>query len=150
MNPVSFVVYGLPQPKGSARAFMRGGRPIVTSDNPSLAKWESAVRFAASTVVDKAGHRLFEAGVLAAMAFYLPRPKSVNPRVRPFPTTRPDLDKCARAILDPLKGVLLTDDAQVVGLSCVKFYTDGPAKVLVTVSQVLELSDLPISMRGAQ
>ncbi len=143
MNPVTFTVFGIVQPKGSARAFIRGGRAIVTSDNPSLAKWESAVRFAASTVVEKAGHQLFQAGVAVSVAFWLPRPKSVKPRVRPFPTTRPDVDKAARAILDPLKGILYGDDAQVVGLIATKFYTDGPAKAVVTVSQVLVPSDLP-------
>lgn len=144
MNPVSFVVFGICQPKGSARAFIRGGRAIVTSDNANLSKWESAVRCAASTVVEKAGHALFQAGVCVDVTFHLPRPKSVSPRVRPLPITRPDVDKAARAILDPLKGVLFGDDAQVVELHVRKIYTDGPAKAEVTVSQVLH----PHELRG--
>lgn len=148
MNPVSFTIFGIPEPKGSARAFIRGGRAIVTTDNRNLAKWESAVRFAAATVVEKAGHQLFQAAVLVDVVFYLPRPKSVSPRVRPFPTTRPDVDKSARAILDPLKGILYGDDAQVIGLRAVKFYTEGPAKAVVTVSQVLTPTDLPSELRS--
>jgi Holliday junction resolvase RusA-like endonuclease len=150
MMPVTFTAWGVPQPKGSTRAFIRGGRAIVTSDNPSLAKWESAVRFAAAKVVEQAGHRLFEGPVLLRVTFHVPRPKSVSPRVRPFPTTRPDLSKIIRAIEDPLTGVLWRDDAQVIAVEAAKFYTNGPAKAVITVSQVLQLSDFPSAIRGAQ
>jgi len=121
----------------------------VTSDNPSLAKWESAVRFAAQTIASKADHRLFEGAVKISVVFYLPRPKSVSPRVRPFPTTRPDTSKLIRGLEDPLSGVLWRDDAQVVGIEASKVYTDGPAKAEVTVSQVLFPTDLPNYVRGA-
>lgn len=149
MRPISFTVYGISQPKGSARAFIRGGRPIVTSDNPSLAKWESAVRFAAQTVAERVDHRLFAGAVKIQGVFYLPRPKSASPRLRPFPTTRPDLSKLIRGAEDPLTGILWSDDAQVVAIETVKLYTDGPAKAVITVSQVLELTDLPLCARGA-
>jgi hypothetical protein len=38
VNPITFEVYGAAEPKGSARAFVRNGRAIVTTDNPSLAR----------------------------------------------------------------------------------------------------------------
>ena len=150
MTPVTFTVYGAAEPKGSARAFKRGARIIVTSDNPSLSKWESAVRFAAETVVERAGHQLFQAAVGIRVLVYLVRPASVNPRVRPFPITRPDADKCVRAILDPLQDVLMKNDAQVCVIETAKLYTDGPAKAVVTVYQILQTSDLPTFARGAQ
>lgn len=146
MTPIRFVVYGECQPKGSARAFVRGGRAVVTTDNPNLHKWESSVRFAAETIVQKAGHRLMDGAVKVEIVFWLTRPKSVSARVRPFPTTRPDVDKAARAILDPLKSIVISDDAQVVALTATKLYTDGPAKAVVTISQVLHLTDLPTSV----
>lgn len=146
MKPVTFTVYGNCEPKGSARAFVRGGRAIVTSDNPSLSKWEAAVRFAAERVVTAAGHQLFRAGVALDVTFHLPRPRSVSPRVRPLPITRPDCSKLVRAIEDPLSGLIWGDDAQVVQITARKLYTDGPSKAEVTVSQVLHPSEL----RGAQ
>lgn len=150
MTPVTFTVYGAPEPKGSARAFKRGARIIVTSDNPSLSKWESAVRFAAQTVVERAGYQLFQAGVGVRIVFYVNRPASATPRTRPFPITRPDLDKCVRAILDPLQDILLKNDAQVCAIETVKLYTDGPAKAVVTVYQIIQSSDLPAFARGDQ
>lgn len=133
MRRVEFTVYGTPQPKGSARAFKRGQRIIVTSDNPSLAKWESVVRFEAQRIVAK-DPRLFEGAVELAVTFHLPRPASVSAKRRPHPTTRPDLSKAIRGIEDPLSGVLFRDDAQVVAIKASKVYTDGPAKAVITIS----------------
>jgi len=136
MRCVEFRVYGVPQVKGSTRAFVRRGHAIVTADNPSLAKWESAVRFSAETIVMRAGAQLFEGAVGVVITFYLPRPQSVSARRRPFPTTRPDLDKAIRAILDPLTGVVYRDDAQVVTLQGHKCYTVGPAYAKVRVFEI--------------
>ena len=43
---MTFTVWGIPQPKGSTRAFNIPGRrfPVVTSDNPKLKAWEKSVR----------------------------------------------------------------------------------------------------------
>lgn len=142
MNPVTFSVFGAAEPKGSARAFVRGGRAIVTSDNPSLSKWEAVVRNEAQKIAELAGHRLFQGAVTISVAFYMPRPKSVNPRVRPFPQVKPDLSKLIRGLEDPLSGILFQDDAQVIGIGAIKLYTNGPAKAVVTVRQVLTPQDL--------
>jgi Holliday junction resolvase RusA-like endonuclease len=142
MKPVSFTVFGSAEPKGSARAFVRGGRAIVTSDNPSLSKWEAVVRNEAQRIAELAGHRLFQAAVTISVVFHMPRPKSVNPRVRPFPQVKPDLSKLVRGLEDPLTGILFTDDAQVIGIGALKLYTDGPAKAVVTVRQIITPEDL--------
>jgi crossover junction endodeoxyribonuclease RusA len=136
--PVRFTVYGIAIPKGSTRAFRRGAHVVVTTDNPNLANWESAVRYAAATVAERSQYRLFEGGVAVTVAFHLPRPRSVSPGRRPYPITRPDLDKAARGILDPLTGVLYHDDAQVIDLHASKRYTDGPAHAEIEVREVLE------------
>lgn len=137
MRTVTFSVFGVCQPKGSTRAFVRkiGGhmRAIVTTDNPSLKSWESVVRFEAQRVV-RADPRLFEGAVKVSVVFHLPRPASVSAKKRPYPITRPDLDKACRGCLDPLTGVLFRDDAQVVKLEAEKVYTDGPAKAVLTIS----------------
>lgn len=136
--PVRFRVAGIAVPKGSTRAFWRGGHAIITSDNPNLAMWEKTVRYEATTVAKRAQYRLFEGGVAVTVAFFLPRPRSVSPGRRPYPITRPDLDKAARAILDPLTGVLFHNDAQVIDLHASKRYTDGTAYAEIEVREVLE------------
>lgn len=96
MKPITFEIYGSAEPKGSARAFIRGGRAVVTSDNPSLKQWEAVVRFEAQRIAQLANHQLFQGAVTISVTFYMPRPKSVNPRVRPFPQVKPDLSKLDR------------------------------------------------------
>ena len=44
MNRYTFEVLGTPQPKGSTRAFVVKGRPVVTSDNPKARSWAKTVR----------------------------------------------------------------------------------------------------------
>ena len=135
MRRVAFSVFGVAQTKGSARAFVRGGRAVVTSDNPSLAKWESVVRSECQRVIE-ADPRLFDGAVQVTVTFHLPRPASVSVRKRPHPITRPDLDKACRGIIDPLNGVLIRDDAQVVAIIARKVYTTGPAKADICVEDI--------------
>jgi len=127
---VAFVVNGTAQPKGSARAFVplawaraavrqgRAPRAVVTTDNPRSKDWEARVARRAQAVV-AAGGGAFVGPVALAITFALPRPASVRRRA---PTTRPDVDKLARAVLDALTGVLYADDAQVVDLHTRKRY----------------------------
>ncbi len=143
MSAITFVVFGTAKPKGSTRAFQRGRKIVVTSDNPSLKGWESVVRYEAQRIARQAGHRLFDGAVAISAVFHLTRPKSVSVRKRPFHVTRPDADKLARGLIDPLTGILWRDDAQVVHLSATKLYTDGPARAVVTVRPVLVAADLP-------
>ena len=135
MRVVTLTIYGMPQPKGSTRAFKRGPRIIVTSDNPSLAKWESLIRFEANRVI-RQDPRLFEGPVRLLVTFYIPRPPSVSAKARPSPTVKPDCSKLVRAAEDPLSGVLFRDDAQVCRIVAEKVYTDGPAKAVITVSEM--------------
>lgn len=135
---VSFNVYGIPKPKGSARAFvaMKAGhkpRAIVTSDNKNLRSWEQAVRDAAQGV---AGVAYFTEAVALEIEFWFPRPKSVKPAKRPHLTTKPDLSKLIRGAEDALNGVVFKDDAQVVTITATKKYVDGPAGACVTVTEV--------------
>lgn len=120
---IEFTAYGIPQPKGSTRAFMRPGMkfPVVTSDNPKTKPWQQAVAEAAQRV---AGQPLV-GPVRLELDFALVRPKSLPKRVHAH-TKKPDLDKLVRAVKDALKGVLYLDDAQVVALSATKGYGDAP------------------------
>ena len=44
---IAFAVYGTAEPQGSSRAFVRGGRAVVTSDNPDLHTWRQVVAYTA-------------------------------------------------------------------------------------------------------
>lgn len=56
--------------------------------------------------------------------FQLPVPKSMPSRKRGWftHTTRPDVDKLTRALLDPLKGITWVDDSQVAYATVNKVY----------------------------
>lgn len=71
---------------------------------------------------------------------YKPVPKSWSKKRKEaaenglvYPTSKPDLDNYAKAILDGLNGIAYEDDAQVTKMSVEKFYTNGEpfAKVYI-------------------
>lgn len=70
-----------------------------------------------------------------ALYFTLERPASVSAKKRPYPITKPDADKLARAVWDALKGIIYTDDSQIVRLTLSKDYGDAPGVII----QVWEL-----------
>ena len=134
MRRVTFSVTGIPQPKGSAKAFMprawmqkavatgqAAGRAVVTNDNPKAKGWQQLVTEQAQHV--EGG--MFLGPVTVALIFRLPRPKSAPSRVRHH-LTAPDLDKLARCAIDGLTGVLLPDDKVVVELRARKVFARLP------------------------
>lgn len=47
------------------------------------------------------------------------------------PTKKPDVDNCAKSILDGMNGVVYKDDKQVVSLMVEKFYADVPSVMVI-------------------
>lgn len=117
-DAVRFFVGGKPEPQGSARAFMAGGRPIITSANKNLKDWRTLV-----AVIAQQHAHMFEGAVEVELAFHLPRPVSLPKKVT-HNVKRPDIDKLARACLDSLTGLFFKDDSQVVHLDVHKGYAD--------------------------
>lgn len=129
MREIAFRVAGMPATKGSARAFVRGGRAIVTNDAGQKAKcWAAKVTDAAFEAMGDSP--LFVGPVQVAIDFYLPRPKShyLRGKVRVtaprYVPTKPDGSKLLRCAEDALTGVVFRDDSQIVIWSGVKFYSD--------------------------
>ncbi len=125
---LAFTAEGIPQPKGSARAFLPKGwtRPVVTSDNAKNKAWERAVGDTARLAAIAAeidGPRFWrplEGPVTLAVDFHLARParvKADEPHL-----TIPDLDKLCRSVGDALTGLAWGDDAQVDVLVARKGY----------------------------
>lgn len=126
-------VPGKPQPKGSTRAFMVRGRPIITSDNAALKPWAKAIALAFRAAGGLATPP--ERMAIVRMRFFVERPKkhfvALDPR-RPlrddvplFPGRKPDVDKLARGVLDALVGLAYVDDAAVVGIDARKDFACG-------------------------
>ena len=139
MNPIQFTVYGVPQVKGSTRAFVPKGwtRPIVTSTNKNLKDWERKIASAAN---DHATGVLLTEPLSVTLNFYLSRPVSL-PKKRYWPSTRPDLDKLIRGATDALTKVLWHDDGQVVSIHAMKRYTkvaEEAPRVEITIQSMSE------------
>lgn len=154
---LTFTVEGLAQTKGSAKAFVvwahvleavdryrKSGKRItprafITNDNPNAKEWQESV-------MDHAIHarrtgpllkgELFGGALVVDLTFYLERPQKIRSSVVSH-TTRPDVDKLARCVLDGLTGVLYGDDGQVVAMRLAKQYApiDGKPGVTITVSE---------------
>ena len=116
---VQFTVFGKPQPQGSAKAFIPKGwnRAVITSDNKTLKPWRQDVSMMAQHAMG--GQDIATGPVSVEISFSFARPKSVK---APHKTTKPDLDKLLRGILDSLSGIVFRDDAQVVHCSVSKQY----------------------------
>ncbi len=134
---IAFTVRGLPQAQGSARAFIAGGRAIVTTEGnrprSPLGAWRTAVATEARGVM---GDTPELTGPLAlTVTFSLPRPQShygsgrnagvLKASAPSHVPTKPDVDKLLRAVLDALTGVAWKDDAQVASVHATKTYGDG-------------------------
>lgn len=130
---VSFTVLGIPEPKGSTKAYVpfawakaavaagKAPRAIITSDNPDAKKWQARIAEEAQAVTDGT---LLLGALRVAVIFRLPRPASAPRRVVHHLTT-PDLDKLSRLVLDGMTGVLYADDKAVVDLRARKQFARG-------------------------
>ncbi len=122
---ISFVVYGIPVPQGSTKAFIPKGwkRPIVTHDSARTKPWRQSIIDA--TLDKMAGLAPIEGPIELRVTFYLPRPKSA-PKGVTEPAKLPDLDKLARAVGDALTAAgVWRDDGQVVSLIARKLFAGG-------------------------
>ena len=133
---VNFYVSGTPIPKGSTKAFYikKLNRVITTNANKETTGWESRVAYSAQKIQEEKDFYTTDkhVGYEIAITFSFNRPTSL-PKKYNLKTTRPDLDKLARAILDAVTRVLIPDDAQVIGISCRKILspTEG-ADITIT------------------
>jgi len=158
---VTLTVHGLPQPKGSTKAFVPrrwavnayaagvSPRAVVTSDNPKVKGWQLAITAAA--VQSRAQTAPFDGPVSVTCTFALPRPSSYPKRIVHH-VTKPDVDKLARAVLDALAGVLFGDDAAVTELHASKGYAFAGCNpgVVITVAETTPLDAVGDTRREAE
>jgi len=133
---LKFTVQGEPIPQGSMRAFMpeKSKFPVVTSDNPRLKKWRKLVAQCSGLAMRKADFIQIarQTPVRLTLDFYFDKPKSEKGIDK---VTRPDLDKCVRAIQDAMTTAgVYEDDAQVTEL-CARKLFGSPARVEIQVEE---------------
>ena len=133
MREIRFTAFGRAQSQGSKNAFKSGNRVVLVEASKGLKPWRSVVALAAKEVMlDVQDMSLIEGPVSVELLFQFVPGKTVK---RKHMTTKPDIDKTARAILDSLTGVVWRDDAQVVELRARKSY--GPVDLVqVTVTEL--------------
>jgi Holliday junction resolvase RusA-like endonuclease len=140
-NILTFAVRGIPVAQGSPRAFVAGGRAIVATEasrgfggrSAPLAAWRHAIATEARAAM---GDRPLITSAVVSLTFTWSRPLAhfgtrrgelyLRPNAPDWKTTKPDIDKVARAALDALTGVVFGDDAQVVALQVAKRWGSAP------------------------
>jgi Holliday junction resolvase RusA-like endonuclease len=132
---ISLRVFGDPAPQGSKR-IVRGNR-LIEAAGEKLKRWRRDIAAECARAKEEAPDVFFTDAVDVSVVFYLPRPKSVSEKKRPYPTVPPDLDKLCRGLLDGIgqSEVIWGDDSQVVRLVAEKRYADTEeigASVLIT------------------
>ena len=140
MDQLSFVVFGTPQPQGSAKAFVRGNRAYITSANSKMMPYRHSLTQVAADVLakDSSEAPLFPRplAVEVRVRWTLAKPKS-TPKKIIWPTKKPDADKLLRAVLDSMTGVAYEDDSQVIKVTAEKQY-GLPERTEVTICEIEE------------
>ena len=140
MFSVNFTVFGTPVAKGRPKFARRGN--FVSAYTPNKTRiYEQEVRDVVTTAMK--GQEPLETPVNVYIYVRLPIPQSYSKKRTEAcleglerPTKKPDLDNYAKAILDPMNGIVYLDDSQVVELHVTKVYATTPA-VEVLVSENL-------------
>jgi Holliday junction resolvase RusA-like endonuclease len=137
---LSVVVYGIPQPQGSTRAFIPRGwtRPVITTDNTKLKPWRQELAQTVVIAMRDRGAQMAARGVPIAIAltFVFEKPKSEK-KSTVHKVTKPDLDKLLRAVLDALTGIAYADDSQVTECHVAKVF-GSPARLEVQIRTLAE------------
>jgi Holliday junction resolvase RusA-like endonuclease len=144
---VTFTIYGEPKPAGSKKAFPfrrpDGSLGVrVTHDNPQSRSWMQEVSHAARLAME--GKLVFAGAVSLVILFERPRPKShyckrglsVHGLENPYPTSRPDADKLARAVADAMTGVVYDDDSQICDRNIRKRWGQDGYRTVVIVTEM--------------
>ena len=132
---MEFIVEGDPQGKARPRFSQKSGTVYTPA---KTAKYEKLIREAFITAGGKAIPA--DCYVKVIIKAYFKIPKSFSKKRKALceenftkPAKRPDLDNCAKVVLDALNGVAYKDDAMVTTLAVCKRYTSGAGMLKIRV-----------------
>lgn len=123
---LSFEVLGVPVPKGSGKAIKHRvtGKPIYLPANPKTGDWQQTI--AKEAHLHMGSESPFDGPVEVQVTFFMPRPKSAKKNVTEPTTSRNDVDKLLRTLLDGLcAGGVFEDDGQVIHVVARKAFAGG-------------------------
>jgi Holliday junction resolvase RusA-like endonuclease len=131
---LAFAVAGVPQTQGSKKGIVVGKRAIVIDDNKDLLyPWRDKVGEHARRALP-ADWEIIDGPVFAALTFYRHRGDDhylvdgvtlgATGKRRPYPETRPDTGKMARAVHDAMQGIVYTEDSRITDDLAVKRWTE--------------------------
>jgi len=140
---ITFFVPGTPVAKGSGRAFYNPKikRAFVVQDNAARQKPFASM---ISYIAQEQGLKPLSGPVFIGMLFQFPRPKAhfhtgkksylLRDDAPLYHINTPDVDKCARLVLDALTGIAWHDDKQAQIFEARKIYSDEPG-VHITIAE---------------
>jgi Holliday junction resolvase RusA-like endonuclease len=139
-----FTVPGRAAPGGSKKGFAfhraNGKLGVQLVDANAKAKpWKAIV--AACALSARTSPALLEGPLMFTLRFIRARPvghygkKGLRSSAPPYPTTRPDVLKLARAVEDALTGIVWRDDAQIVSEHLTKEFGE-PERVEVEIQEL--------------
>lgn len=144
---IQFIIPGQPEPKARPRFRVvkpKGGAAFVsTYTDPDTVKNEARIAGAAKLAM--AGALPFETPVemLVELRMQIPVSWSKKKQVAAAAgqvraTKKPDIDNCAKSVMDACNGIVFIDDGQVVQLTIRKLYHATPAVVVAIRAAVGE------------
>lgn len=145
VNTLEFTILGECVPKGRPK-FSTTGKFVKAYTPPKTEIFENFVKMCCIDAMNKDGIKMFEKGkpLYVTIKIHKQIPSSVSKKKQKLmldgaitPTTKPDLDNCAKSILDALNGIAFADDSQVVSLKITKIY-DEEAYTYVKITHLEE------------
>lgn len=136
---IEFRVPGQPEAKGRPRFRIvkpKGGASFVsTYTDPDTVKNEALIADAAAAAMAGALPVTGPVEVLIVLMMKIPSSWSMKKQVAAASgavraTKKPDLDNCAKSVLDACNGIVYADDGQVVMLTVRKVYSANPCLVV--------------------
>jgi len=132
---ITFTVLGKPEPQGSIRAFMVGGRARLTSDNAEMKPWRQQVGWEGLRVRDNDTIPFGQHVPVRVEYNFVLQPLKNKSKGRFLPSVKPDLDKLCRSCSDALTGILWLDDGQICEMVARKTY-GLPPRTEITVESL--------------
>ncbi|WP_299074754.1 RusA family crossover junction endodeoxyribonuclease [uncultured Paraglaciecola sp.] len=139
-NEGRFILVGDPVPQGRPRFSIRGrGKNafVQTYDPEKSAAEKKRIRKEMRIFMLENGIKIYSCPLAVDLKFYFPVPKSYSKKkadqaltgIMPH-TKKPDVDNCAKLVLDACNSILFEDDSQIVRLTASKDYSSRSGTIM--------------------